>query len=440
MSLTVNDINIGARVGATDVRAALAGSRTLGMTQSDTGLFRAMHHRIVHLAIADARGHLMRAHVLRQLLRGSGIDVDIVTTQAAGADFLASLGTPSVVLPSRFRMELDDRHRLQLGRTRRGFLRYALADMRKDIAALRALPGGADLVVNDSFHPALLAAHCVLPRARVVHLHGDNLKRMVLECARPFRVERWLAHGFGEIVHTLDPVHSLVGHAPTGMRLVHLPPLVAMPRRSAADIRGSGKRIAAVYLSPYYRDPAIAALVERACRECAFELRGVSEPFAGRLGWCRADADFIDVVAAADVFISGAGMGALEQARVTGTPLVCLLGRQAEQTRNARQRRLPCVALEDKDALHRLVHALAALPSKRDIDASAEIARVHSLWIETFATLLQGARDEDGDAAAIACARDRNQQPARRQGRHRRLSGATARASAAADAPADVVG
>lgn len=371
----------------------------------------------------------MRAHLLRELLARIDVDVDIVTTQEAGRAFLASMGTPSVVLPGGFRMELDERHELKLGRTRRRFVRYALADMRNDIDALRALTADALLVVNDSFHPVLLAAHRTLPRdgARVVHLHGANLKRTVTSTSRPFRVERWLSRAFAEIVHTLDPVETVdIRRVRTrrGERsVVSLPPLVAAPRRSPAEVRGSSQ-LAAVYLNPHYSDASIAALVEAACAARGLTLYGVSEAFAGRPGWIASDASFIDVVAAADVFISGAGMGALEQARVTGTPLVCLLGRQEEQTKNVVERALPHVRLRNADALSELVQALNALPEKRDTQAIDEIARVHAMWTETFVTLLKGARDEE------CRARDRDQQPARWQGPRRSLARSSARASA----------
>ncbi len=419
--------------------------------------------KIVHVALADARGHLMRAHLLRELLARIDVEVDIVTTQEAGRAFLASMGTPSVVLPGRFRMELDERHELKLGRTRRRFVRYAVADMRNDVDALRALTSDAMLVVNDSFHPVLLAAHRTLPGARVVHLHGANLKRTVTSTSRPFRVERWLSRGFAEIVHTLDPIDTLdIQRVRTrrGERsVVSLPPLVALPRRSPAEVRalaiqtgGTGllpvvarrdgrdarptcragaigeARIAAVYLNPHYSDPSIAELVEAACDARGLALYGVSEAFAGRPGWIASDASFVDVVAAADVFISGAGMGALEQARVTGTPLVCLLGRQEEQTKNVVDRSLPHVHVRDPNALSDLVNALSALPEKRDTHAIEEIARVHAMWTETFVTLLKGAHD--GEHRKEQRARDRDQQPAWWQGPRRPLARSSARASA----------
>src|SRR5687768_7739998 len=218
--------------------------------------------RFVHLALADARGHLMRAHVLREVMATRGIDVDVVTTDPAGHAFLQSLGTPSLVLPGRFRMELGPRHDFQLGRTRRRLMGYAFREMLHDVAALRELARGAAFVVNDSFHPALLSMHRFDRSLRVVHVHGENLRASVVAGSRPFRVERWLARGFGEIVHTLADVDGDPFLAP---RRALLPPIVALPKLTPRTAQTAAPSVA-VYLNPHYRERAIAELVERAAR------------------------------------------------------------------------------------------------------------------------------------------------------------------------------
>ena len=378
--------------------------------------------RLLYLALADARGHLMRAHVLRGVLARHGVTVDIATTSDDGARFLAALGTPSTVLPGGFAMALGPRHDFSLGRTRRHLVRYALRSMRTDVAALRDLAcahgaRGDDealFVVNDSFHPALLAAHLFAPELRVVHVHGENLRAMVIEQSRPMLVRHWLEHGFAEVVHALDDVDE-------GRR--RLPPIIALPStRDTAPADGRSLSAAtaptmwcAVYLNPHYREPAIADLVERAVADAGLSLRGVSEPFAdaGRRGWLRADPAFIDVVAGASVFLSGAGMGALEQARATGTPLVCLLGRQQEQDANARDRGLACVHLDDDGAGAKLTHALAvavagaARARENATDAGGgpararrEIDRVHAMWARTFLQLIDEAERSTSRASS----------------------------------------
>src|SRR4051812_16139067 len=82
--------------------------------------------RIVWLAVAEARGHLMRAHLVRNLLAPYGVSVDILTTSEAGAAFLRALGTPAQLLPGRYQLVYDADQNLQRRATEIGILRYLL--------------------------------------------------------------------------------------------------------------------------------------------------------------------------------------------------------------------------------------------------------------------------------------------------------------------------
>ena len=53
--------------------------------------------RILYLAVADARGHLMRAHLVRRLLAPVGHRVDVVTTSEEGQRFLDRLARQHLV-------------------------------------------------------------------------------------------------------------------------------------------------------------------------------------------------------------------------------------------------------------------------------------------------------------------------------------------------------
>ena len=79
----------------------------------------ARHARIVHLAVADGRGHLMRAHLLRRLLADRGIAVDIVTTSEAGRGFLGRPGDAVRGVPGGFHVGYDDCHNVHARETRR---------------------------------------------------------------------------------------------------------------------------------------------------------------------------------------------------------------------------------------------------------------------------------------------------------------------------------
>lgn len=370
--------------------------------------------RILYLALADARGHLMRAHLLSQVL-AEDFDVQVVTTAEEGVRFLSRLGTPATLLSEHFRVEFNGRHDMARADTDGRTLRYLLLPERglRDLTRLWASARGAELVVNDSLHPALLLAPALGFPAPVVQVYGENLWR-ALEDNFQGRAPRWLGRAyrhalravrdraFGQIVHTLG-----VAPVPLGKpRHYLLPPLVAVPRQERDDVRRhlgvpEGVPLAAVYLNPHFREPSIALAVEQALRGRGFHLHAVAEGFAGRPGWWAADAHFGDVVHAADLFVSGAGMGALELARTSGTPLLVLLGDQPEQERNvadASERR-PALRLRSVPLGGNLggaiCEAVAALwderlsPRRTAVDAGQRTA---AAWRQAFVELLTAAR------------------------------------------------
>ena len=282
--------------------------------------------RVLYLAVADGRGHLMRAHLLRGLLGGAGLGVDIVTTSHAGQAFLAGLGTPAALLPGGFQLLFDDRHHMLAGRTERRLAAYLASPrgLARDAARLVRLGTGARFVVNDSLHPAALwlAAAPRLARApRVVNVHGDNLWRAAIQNFEG-RLPDWLSGGFGRLLQAIDArafggiVHSLAAADRPGRRdgpnRFRLPPLVAAPRRTRAAVRSAlglseRDRLAAIYLNPHFRDPRLAARLETALAQRGVRFYGVSEPWAGRPGWRAFDPDFGDVVAASDSIGVGRG-------------------------------------------------------------------------------------------------------------------------------------
>src|SRR5262249_17733730 len=116
-------------------------------------------------------------------------------------------------------------------------------------------------------------------------------------------------------------------------------------------------------------------------------------------GWVGTDGRFGDVVHAADLFVSGAGMGALELARSSGTPLLVLLGDQPEQARNVAElvRRAPDFALRsvlvgDPDLAGAIARAAAALARGRTGSPPTASARGDDPWIQAFQELVRLAR------------------------------------------------
>ncbi|MDI1480123.1 hypothetical protein [Polyangium sp. y55x31] len=311
--------------------------------------------RIVWLAAADARGHLMRAHLVRGLLARRGIRVDVMTTSEEGRTFLQALGTPSELLSAHYSLAYDAHQNMARARTEACILRYLFTPSRgaADLGRLSEFARGAAYVVND-FHPLLLLGGSrpageghALP-CPVVHVYGENIWRAIeghFEGRGPA-----IAHkGFGALVRALrDRAHAriehtlaapLAGDGDPARRSYRLLPIVAAPQRSAADVRASlglapGARLAAVYLNPHFADPAVASAIEESLAAEGYVMHAVGEGYTARPAWRPYDPDFGSVAAAADLLVSAPGMGAVGMARIFGVPLLALLTDQPEQRQN----------------------------------------------------------------------------------------------------------
>jgi hypothetical protein len=300
-------------------------------------------------------------------------------------------------------------------------LRYLVTPSRgaADLERLARHCHSACYIVND-FHPLLLVAGSLGPdRARalpcpVVHVYGRNLWRAVEGNFRgrgPALVDR----GFGALLTALrDRAHARVEHtfAPAAgdedaaPRTYRVPPILAAPRRSAAEVRsalgvGPGARLAAVYLNPHFEDPSIADATLAALSAEGFVVHAVGEGLAGRPGFRPYDPSFADVGAAADLLVSAPGMGALAQARVFGVPFVALVTDQPEQRDNLRflGPGAPFAAVELgapgrlddrlREAAIRASHG--APPAIERPSPSAAVAAIHARWTETFTAIAAGA-------------------------------------------------
>src|SRR4029453_7867923 len=114
----------------------------------------------------------------------------------------------------------------------------AMADLRR----LAVLARGADLVVNDSLHPALLLAPVLGFPHPVVQVYGENLWR-AMESNLDDRAPAWVVvryrralavvrdRAFARIVHTLGEVGAAPGSTARTFRLA---PIVARPDRTRA--------------------------------------------------------------------------------------------------------------------------------------------------------------------------------------------------------------
>lgn len=302
-----------------------------------------MTPRIVYLATADARGHLMRAQLLVNALRHAGAQVDVLTTSHAGQRFLASFGIEAGILSHHYAMQFDTRQNMLRGASNRNVIHYMVhpSRMLRDILQLRRALRGKDILVNDSFHPAALFLGMLpVSRRKVVHVYGGSLREAVLGnfdgttpaiFARLFKhVVGWqidaagarLEHGFSYGIR--DHAKGSGCSLPTPIQVAGPPPLAA-------------PNSAAIYLNPHFSDTNLAHALCEGIADAGLAAYCVGEGYAGRSGWVGVDPDWASRAAHADVIVSAPGMAALSIAVVYGRPIILVLTEQPEQASNAKR-------------------------------------------------------------------------------------------------------
>jgi hypothetical protein len=296
--------------------------------------------RIVYLATADARGHLMRAQLLVHGLRAAGAQVEVLTTSDAGQAFLHAFGIESRLLSRHYGVQFDAQQNMLRGATDSNVAHYVFRPTRmlRDIARLSALFRTADLVINDSFHPALLFMGA-MPRWRrkVVHVYGASLRK-ALTANFEGRLPHLLARAFSVIVgwqidsalHRIehDFAYALadVGHAPRHQ----LPTPV-----QEACTQVFAPEAAAVYLNPHFQNLALADALTTGLSHAGVQAHLVGEGYAGHGAWIGVDADWVSRAAQAPLIVSAPGMAALSIAFVYSRPILLVLTDQPEQASNA---------------------------------------------------------------------------------------------------------
>ncbi|HEY4177844.1 MAG TPA: hypothetical protein VGM90_13450 [Kofleriaceae bacterium] len=355
--------------------------------------------RIVWLALSEARGHLMRAQLAARLLAPEGIDVDIVTTGAEGVAFMAEFGLRATLISEAFSLAYDDRQNLARVKSRAIAMRYLFSPKGclREMAWFDGYAANAAMIVNDSYHPALLMscfANTQLSQ-RIVHVHGENMRRSVESTAGRGVLRSMMQTAFARSTRIeIAPDATDIGSSFAGGEIYRLPPLMPAPR-PASVVRAelgvtSNDTLAVVYLNPYFRDPAIAQAIDDATR-AGYMVYAVGEGFLGRPGWRGADPALADVVAAADVFISAAGMGAVSLAKAAGVPLIAIATDQPEQRANlaAADGMWTRIVELGPNTRQQLVAALAAVPSiPRSNNAELAVRRSRAQWSSTLRMLV----------------------------------------------------
>lgn len=312
------------------------------------------------MATADARGHLMRGQLLYHALRARGAQVSVLTTSDAGRDFLAQFGVPAEVLSRHYAVLFDKRQKMRTWATDLRITTYFFLPwhMLRDIRRLSRRVAGVDLIVNDSFHPALLVMGGLHPwRRRTVHVYGWSLReslqrnfmgRMMGPWAHFFHW--WVGFGLsrarGRLVH--DFAFPVPDRPDCSLPEHQLPtPIALIDERNRQPARQ-----VAVYLNPHFSDPALAEALETGLREALalspdarHQDQGdesadggvffLGEGYAGRPGWRPYATDWIEIAARAEVLVSAPGMAALAAAKALDKPIILIATAQPEQQRNA---------------------------------------------------------------------------------------------------------
>jgi UDP:flavonoid glycosyltransferase YjiC (YdhE family) len=298
--------------------------------------------RLTYLATADARGHLMRAQLLTHALRENGADVEVITTSDEGVAFLAGFGIAAQVLSRHYAVQFDTRQNMLRADTDANIASYVFRPSRmcRDIITLRVALRGADLIINDSFHPALLFMGCMPGwRRKVVHVYGASLRR-ALQTNFSGRLPVILSRLFDRIVGwqidaSLARIEHDFSYASTrDGTTFRLPTPVVVAGQFGAPVPRA-QACAAVYLNPHFRDPRLAEGLETGLHLAGIDATLVGEGYAERARWVAQDADWVGQAAASNLIISAPGMAALSVALVYSRPIVLVLTEQPEQKINA---------------------------------------------------------------------------------------------------------
>ncbi|MBU6959594.1 hypothetical protein KRR23_17875 [Pseudomonas sp. CVAP len=300
-----------------------------------------MSSRILYLATADARGHLMRAQLLVHALREAGAQVEVLTTSEQGQRFLQHFGIEAELLSQHYAVQFDSEQNMLRQATNRNVAHYLFRPgrMLRDIIRLGRRLRSADLVINDSFHPALLYMG-MLPgwRRKIVHVYGASLKVALLNNFEGMS-PRWFGRLFGWIVgRQIDAARARIEHdfayevddAKAPM-LYRLPTPVAL----AAELPGQAAAGAAVYLNPHFSEPSLADALSAGLGDAGLGAHLVGEGYGGCSDWLGVDPLWASRAAQAQLIVSAPGMAALSIARVYQRPIILVLSDQPEQATNA---------------------------------------------------------------------------------------------------------
>lgn len=297
--------------------------------------------RVLIIATADARGHLMRAQLLYHALQQQGARVEILTTSDHGAAFLAAFDIQAKVLSRHYAVQFDRQQNMLRRATDRNVASYCFLPqhMLRDIIKLRRYAAQTDLILNDSFHPALLTMGCMPGwRDKIIHIFGQTLRHS-LQQNFTNRIPAWMARCFSTVIaRMISRARASIEHnfvlqtqQKSEGSCYYLPTPIALPKHQPTSTPA-----VAVYLNPHFQDESLAIALEETLQRLGYSHHLVGEGYAHRQHWLAHDPDWITTAANSQIIITAPGMAGLSTAWVFKRPVLLLLSEQPEQQANAK--------------------------------------------------------------------------------------------------------
>ncbi|MDY0004752.1 MAG: glycosyltransferase [Polyangia bacterium] len=315
---------------------------------------------VAYVAVAEARGHLMRASQVCQMLHAEGLRVaPMVFGPHAVEFFQGASGMEAEELSFGYSNAYGLDHSLDVTKTTHNILTYTFsATGARDMAAIMRRMSSARVLLNDlSTSPPMAALARLIGGPHLINVVSENtyyalvnLDKLCENKTKGAISKKFLdAMFYAATVNLVNTMDRSKWFKKEGV-LHYLPPFVqteSTARPSPCSWQGpsrSSKRLFVAYFNPEYRNKAfIGHLIELARRHDAF-LHLVSEHAADwhsdlasdRVQIVKQDFGMATLVRKADLVITAAGLALPLQAYVAGTPLLVVVNRgHVEHARNA---------------------------------------------------------------------------------------------------------
>lgn len=314
---------------------------------------------VVYVAVAEARGHLMRASQVCQMLHQEGLHVaPMAFGRHAVAFFEGASGMQAEELSLGYTNAYGLDHSLDVTKTTSNIMNYTFsATGARDMAAILRRMNGARVLLNDlSTTPPMVAIAWMVGGPHLINVISENtyyalvnLDKLCENKAKGAISKKLLdAMFYAATVNFINTMDRSKWFRRDGV-LYYVPPFVQTPATARPSPcrwdgpRPGARRLFVAYFNPEYRNKAfIGHLIETARRHDAF-LHLVSEHAADwhadlesdTVQIVKQDFGMATLVARADLVITAAGLALPLQAYVAGTPALIVVNRNhVEHARN----------------------------------------------------------------------------------------------------------